>query len=175
VARTASSAVHLVVRQLTRIVGTDVVDDAIAFFRAFDGMEYGFEQRANDVLELLRSDAAAFLLVASPRADTVDEAQHFAARLRDAAISVRGVVVNRATPRFGDPQSEPDDSPAAEALRDFRALARREQVQIDALRSLAPEAALAVVPLLDEDVRDLPGLRLVGRHLAGWVEVEGRG
>jgi anion-transporting ArsA/GET3 family ATPase len=175
VARTASSAVHLVVRQLTRIVGADVVDDAIAFFRAFDGMEYGFEQRANDVLALLRSDAAAFVLVASPRADTVDEARHFASRLTDSGIDVRAVVVNRATPTFGDPSLPPDDSPAAEALRDFRALAAREHRQIDVLRTIAPDAPVTIVPLLDEDVRDLAGLRVIGSHLAGWVGGTGRG
>jgi anion-transporting ArsA/GET3 family ATPase len=175
VARTASSAVHLIVRQLTRVVGTDVVDDAIAFFRAFDGMEHGFEQRANDVLALLRSDDAAFVLVAAPRADTIDEAQHFAARLRESGITVRALVVNRATPRFGDPSAPPDDSPAAQALRDFRALAAREAAQIELLRAVAPDAPVAVVPLLDEDVRDLDGLELVGRHLSGWVDAAGRG
>jgi anion-transporting ArsA/GET3 family ATPase len=175
VARTASSAVHLVVRQLTRIVGADVVDDAIAFFRAFDGMEHGFEQRANDVLALLRSDAAAFVLVASPRADTVEEAGHFAERLGESDIDVRALVVNRATPSFGAASSEPVDSPAAEAWRDFQALAAREQRQIDVLRTFAPNAPVTVVPLLDEDVRDLDGLRSIGLHLAGWVDRTGGG
>jgi anion-transporting ArsA/GET3 family ATPase len=164
-ARTATSAVHLVVRQLTRIVGTDVVDDAIAFFRAFDGMELGFEQRANDVLALLRSDAAAFVLVASPRPDTIEEARHFADRLDEAGISVRALVVNRVMPAFGDAPVPHDDEPATRALRDFRVLAAREHEHIRTLHAIAPGAATAHVPLLDRDVQDLSGLRTIAALL----------
>jgi anion-transporting ArsA/GET3 family ATPase len=167
-ARTATSAAHLVVRQLTKVVGADVIDDAIAFFRAFDGMERGFEQRAQDVLTLLRSDVATFVLVASPRIDTIDEAEYFAQRLRESDIQVRGIVVNRVTPSFGDAPVPADDGPAARALRDFRTLAVRERRQIERLRALAPVAPLAEVPLLDTDVQDLAGLRVIGRLLAGW-------
>ena len=170
IARTATSAVHLLARQLTRIVGSDVVDDAIAFFRAFDGMEHGFEQRANDVLALLRSDVAAFVLVASPRRDTVDEARHFADQLRDAGITVRAVVVNRTTPPFAAPD-EPHDPPAdaapplLAAWHDFRTLAEREEREIDALRAAAPGAPLVRVPLLAEDVAELDALRLFAARI----------
>jgi anion-transporting ArsA/GET3 family ATPase len=163
IARTASTAVHVIVRQLTKVVGAEVVDDAVSFFRAFDGMERGFEQRANEVLMLLRSDVTAFVLVASPRADTVHEAAYFTERLRDADIAVRAIVVNRVTPTFGD---APEPAGDACALRDFRTLAQRERPRIEELRSLAPTAPLTEVPLLDEDVRDLDGLRAVGRLLA---------
>jgi anion-transporting ArsA/GET3 family ATPase len=145
-------------------VGAEVVDDAVSFFRAFDGMEHGFEQRANQVLTLLRSDVTAFVLVSSPRADTVPEAAYFTDRLREADIDVRAVVVNRVTPTFGDGPTPPH---GAQALHDYRALAARERPRIEELRALAPGAPLAEVPLLEEDVRDLDGLRAVGRLLAG--------
>jgi anion-transporting ArsA/GET3 family ATPase len=164
IARTATTAVHAVVRQLTRVVGADVVDDAIAFFRAFDGMEHGFEQRAQDVLALLRSDAAAFVLVASPRPDTVDEACHFAMQLRGSDIAVRALVVNRLTPRFdGTPIVEA--GPHAIALADFQTLAAREHEHVARLRAVAPGAVVAEVPLLAEEVQDLAGLGRIGALL----------
>jgi anion-transporting ArsA/GET3 family ATPase len=168
IARTATSAVHVVVRQLTKLVGADVVDDAIAFFRAFDGMERAFEQRANEVLRLLRSDITAFVLVAAPRPDTIDEARHFASQLRASHIDVRAIVVNRVTPTFGDEPTPADDLPATRALRDFRTLGAREQHLVAELRALAPDAPLAEVPLLDHDVHDLEGLREIAVLLAGW-------
>jgi anion-transporting ArsA/GET3 family ATPase len=168
VARAASSAVHLVVRNLTRVVGVDVVDDAIAFFRAFDGMERGFEQRAQNVLTMLGSDAAAFVLVASPRADTVDEARHFTGQLDAAGIAVRAIVVNRATPHFDVGADPLDESPHAQAAADFAALASREAQHIAVLQDLAPDAGLVVVPLLEHDVHDLEALGRIGMLLTGW-------
>jgi anion-transporting ArsA/GET3 family ATPase len=168
IARTATSAVHLLVRQLTRVVGADVVDDAVAFFRAFDGMERGFEQRANAMLDLLRSPETACVLVASPRTDTLDEARFFAAQLAATRIPVRAVVVNRVTPAFGDAPVPADGSPAAEALADFRALAAREQANIDHLRVALPGAPIVQVPLLEGDVHDLPGLARLAHALVEW-------
>ncbi|HEX7096000.1 MAG TPA: ArsA family ATPase [Acidimicrobiales bacterium] len=170
-ARTATSAVHLLARQLTRIVGSDVVDDAIAFFRALDGMEHGFEQRANDVLALLRSDVAAFVLVASPRRDTVGEATHLAEQLRGAGIALRAIVVNRVTPSFARdvevPVAATGDSPHERAWRDFAALAEREKREIDVLHAAAPDATVVRVPLLADEVHDLDTLRLLGTLIFG--------
>jgi anion-transporting ArsA/GET3 family ATPase len=176
IARTATSAVHAVVRQLTKIVGADVVDDAIAFFRAFDGIERGFEQRAHEVLALLRSDESAFVLVASPRPDTIDEAEHFAGQLDESGIRVRALVVNRVTPWFGDATSA-GCTPHHLALDDFHALAAREHVHIARLRLVAPDAPVTQVPLLADEVQDLDGLRRIGALLAappgeaGWGDL----
>jgi anion-transporting ArsA/GET3 family ATPase len=174
IARTATSAVHLFVRQMTRVVGADVVDDAIAFFRAFDGMEYGFEQRANDVLALLRSDDAAFVLVASPRSDTVAAACEFASQLAQNQIAVRAVVANRMTPAFAvgaldddHPRGPERTSPHERNLDDFRALAAREQRAVAELRTATPGAIYAEVPLLRDEVADLDALRTVGELLLG--------
>ncbi|MBO0887192.1 MAG: hypothetical protein J2O38_07315, partial [Acidimicrobiales bacterium] len=87
-------------RSLSRIVGVEVVDDAIAFFQAFEGMEEGFRDRANRMLELLTQPSTAFVLVTSPRVDAVEEATYFADRLFQSGISVRALIVNRLHPRF---------------------------------------------------------------------------
>jgi anion-transporting ArsA/GET3 family ATPase len=165
-ARTATSAAHLVVRHLTKVVGSDVVDDAIAFFRAFDGMESGFERRANSVLELLRSDDTSFVLVASPRADTIDEARYFATQLAVANIAVRGLLVNRVTPTFDGAVAD-GDSPAARALADFRSLAAREAGHVESLRLAVPGVPLVEVPILPFDIHDLDGLETLARFIVG--------
>ena len=44
----------------------------------------------------------AFILVASPRPDSVDEAVHFAGKLAESDMAVTALVVNRVQPRFAD-------------------------------------------------------------------------
>ena len=96
-------AAQTFLRTVSKVVGGDVVDDAIAFFQAFEGMEEGFRERAARVNELLSAPGTAFVLVASPRRDTVEEAHFFADRLQEAGIAVEGLVVNRVHPSFGLP------------------------------------------------------------------------
>ena len=93
-------AAQTFLRTVSKVVGGDVVDDAIAFFQAFEGMEEGFRQRAARVNELLAAPETAFVLVASPRRDTVEEAHFFADRLGEAGIDVQALVVNRVHPSF---------------------------------------------------------------------------
>ena len=42
----AASAAQAFLRTISRVVGTEAVDDVVAFFRAFEGMEEGFRDRA---------------------------------------------------------------------------------------------------------------------------------
>ena len=44
--RVAGAAVQTFLRRVTKVVGAEVVDDVVAFFRAFEGMEQGFRDRA---------------------------------------------------------------------------------------------------------------------------------
>src|SRR5436305_14847769 len=99
--KAAGVAARTLLRMISRVVGTEVVQDAMAFFQAFEGMEEGFRQRADRVLHLLSDPATAFLLVTTPRADALDESRFFAAKLEEAGIPVEALVVNRMHPRFG--------------------------------------------------------------------------
>jgi anion-transporting ArsA/GET3 family ATPase len=84
IARAVNVAAQAFLRTVSKVVGGDVVADAIAFFAAFDGMEQGFRERAESTLALLSADATAFVLVAAPRRDVVDEATFFAVKLTEA-------------------------------------------------------------------------------------------
>lgn len=161
-ARTAAAGAQAIVRQLSRVVGTAVIDDAVAFFRSFDGIEEDFRTRANDVYRMLQSADTAFVLVAAPRPDTVAEARLFVEALQRAAMPVRAVVVNRMTPSFGPAAgTAPGRGAAAHALADFRALAGREEAEVTGLTAAAPGAVLVRVPMLAHDVHDLDTLATI--------------
>jgi anion-transporting ArsA/GET3 family ATPase len=59
----------LLVSALQRVTGIDLLRDLSDFFQSFGDMSEGFRARAKRVTELLGSDAATFVLVASPRRD----------------------------------------------------------------------------------------------------------
>ena len=172
-------AAQPILRTIGKVVGGEVLADAIAFFQAFEGMEAGFRDRANAVAELLHSDVTRYVLIASARADTVVEAMYFADRLRQSSLSVAAVVINRLQPRFGS-ATPAEAAAAAEAalaagkpdlaalwnnLGELRALADAEEAVIAPLVDGIDAAAVHRVPQLDSDVHDLDGLQAIAAHL----------
>lgn len=156
-------ATQPVLRTIGKVVGGEVLADAVAFFQAFEGMETGFRRRADEVLALLQAPVTRFVLVASPRRDTVDEAVFFADRLRESSLGVSAVVVNRCTPRFAAPQVARRDEDAAlwHNFDELAAMATAEAAQVGELQAHAGAAPLVWVPLLAGDVHDLDGLRAI--------------
>jgi anion-transporting ArsA/GET3 family ATPase len=178
--RAVSIATQAFLRTVAKVVGGEVVADAVAFFQAFEGMEEGFRTRAKRVLQLLSDRQTAFVLVAAPRRDAVEEAMFFAEKLGESGITVDALVVNRLHPRFGgDGLSEGADAVRARAqslagtalgslyanLADFRQVAEREESHFADLAGRVAPAPVARVPFLAADVHDLDGLRRVGEHL----------
>ena len=93
-------ATQALLRTISKVAGSEIVEDAMAFFRAFDGMEEGFRDRARGVEALLADPGTAFVLVAAPRRDSVAEAGFFADRLAEAHQPVAALIVNRLHPDF---------------------------------------------------------------------------
>jgi anion-transporting ArsA/GET3 family ATPase len=182
--KAVNMAAQTFLRTVSKVVGGEVVDDAIAFFQAFEGMEEGFRRRAARVNELLAAPETAFVLVASPRRDTVEEAHFFADRLHEAGISVQGLVVNRVHPSFGWEVSAVAAAGSAKRaetlagsdigglyrnLADFQAVASREQAHLSGLADAVAPAPVAWVPFLHSDVHDIAGMEAVARHVFGRV------
>ncbi len=174
--RAVNLAAQTFFRSVAKVVGGDVIADAIAFFAAFEGMEEGFKHRAKMVQLLLEDPTTAFVLVASPRKDTVVEAQFFASKLADLRIEVRAVVVNRIHPLFST--RDPSDSLAeaaacgSPAMADYLAneaelnqIAHDERSQLQGLREIVVDAELVEVPHLGFEVHDLDTLELMSRRL----------
>ncbi len=169
--RALNSAAQTMLRQLARVVGADVVDEAVAFFQSFEGMEEGFRSRAMATLDLLADDHTAFVLVASPRPDTLDEARFFLNRLRQSDLRVEAVVANRMLANLSTSSKRAHEislartrrhmSAAATALADHTAAAAGEDQRIDELMAEIDAAALAKVPLLSSDVHDIEGLTTI--------------
>lgn len=176
VMKAVNVAAQAFVRQVSKVVGAEVFEDAITFFQAFDGMEAGFKERAEEVLDLLTSPATSYVLVASPKRDTVAEARYFAEKLAEADIPIAGLVVNRMHPHFTDehPEALRERSRTLEGtdlgglyrnLADFALVAHREEDHVAGLADLVTPAPVVRVPFLQSDVHDLGGLALVADHL----------
>jgi len=176
IVKAVNVAAQTFLRTVAKVVGAEVIDDAVAFFQAFEGMEEGFRTRADAVLHLLSDDDTAFVLVASPRRDTIDEARYFADRLAEAGISVRALIVNRMHPRFGDGLAEAARERAATLqgtplgdlyrnLSDFQLVASREEEHLAGLADAVAPAPVVRVPFLSTDVHDLEGLAGLAVHL----------
>jgi len=182
--RIMGMAAQALLRTISKVAGADIVADAVAFFQAFEGMEEGFRARAARVRELLAQAETAFVLVASPRPDSVDEAVHFAGKLAESGLSVSALVVNRVQPRFADDSQLADLASLAslasrvdrgadrdlvelvENLRGYTAASdREEQAYTDLVSKVAP-APVTRVPLLNTDVHDLDNLATIADLLS---------
>jgi len=178
VMKAVNVAAQAFVRQVSKVVGASVFEDAVTFFQAFDGMEAGFKDRAEQVLELLTSPATSYVLVASPKRDTVAEARFFAEKLGEADIPIAALIVNRMHPHFTDAMPEAlrersetfagtDLGGLYRNLADFSLVAHREEEHLAGLAQMVEPAPVIRVPFLRTDVHDLDGLALVGDHLFG--------
>ncbi|GAG10187.1 unnamed protein product, partial [marine sediment metagenome] len=166
-------------KAIGKVVGSDVLADSVAFFQAFAGMETGFRERADEVIALIRAPETSFVVVATPRHDTIDEAVWFAEQLVEQGVGVTGAVVNRAQPAFGNGSAESAVSNAFEAgaqedvalaslwanVADLRTMREHELDVIAPLAEIAGDDRLSLVPLLDRDVHDLDGLWTIAGHL----------
>ena len=168
--RVVGVAAQAALAGLGKVVGTEVIGDAVAFFRAFDGMEEGFRERAQASLALLRDDATAWILVTTPRAETVDEAVFFAGALADMGLRVNAVVANRMQPHIDPlPAVPPTPGPLRTAVMRAHAIDARADAHVKVLAPLqaaVPASTMfATVPLAPVDIHDLAGLGVVADSL----------
>jgi anion-transporting ArsA/GET3 family ATPase len=135
-----------------------VLNDVVEFLRAFTGMETSFRQRAITVQKMWRSDSTAFVLVATPTTESLNEISRFNDELLSAGISSTALIANGATKEVSiDVEtSEHLPAPAAEWLRRQSDLAESERTVLRARDTDLPE--VAVVGRLHEDVHDVDGL-----------------
>ena len=180
--KVASVAVQTFLRTVAQVVGSEVIDDVVAFFRAFEGMEAGFRDRA-----------ARGARRCSPHPATGVRARHLAAARRDGG----GAVLRRSelerngqtidaldrepgAPEFGDEAPERAARRgrswprrrrrrrrrSRRALREPRRLpgdrAARTRATSRAARASRRRRRSAYVPYLARDVYDFAALREIG-------------
>ena len=167
-AKITDAASSMFLWAVKRLAGPQIVEDTIQFFRSLANIEGGLRQRAKEVSRLLRGDRTAFVVVSSPRAEAVGEAEHLLDAIADKRFPLGGLVVNLIHPmpvELSDDDEELlrdlDDGPLADQLgwhRELTKLAVAERNELVTLEKLAGDAPVIELPLLDADIHDVPGL-----------------
>lgn len=169
-------------KAVSTVIGGQLLADASAFVQAFDSTFGGFRERADKTYRMLRSPGTAFLVVATPEADSLREASYFVERLSAEQMPLTGLVANRTHPALTD-LSKARAITAAEELEaagtsplaaavlrlhaDRAGVSAREERLITRFTHAHPEVPLVGVPAMPTDVHDIDGLRRVGRRLTG--------
>jgi anion-transporting ArsA/GET3 family ATPase len=169
--RAVGVATQALLRTIAKVAGAEIVQDAVGFFQAFEGMEDGFRSRASAVHDLLADPATAYVLVTSARPDAVTEASFFAEKLAERDVAVAALVVNRIAPSFGngDGAETADNAPELGALEAnlaaLNALAAREEQAFSGLAAQVSPAPVGRIPLFGQDVHELVGLQRAADQL----------
>jgi anion-transporting ArsA/GET3 family ATPase len=175
--RAVGMATQALLRTISKVAGAEIVQDAVAFFRAFEGMEEGFRTRASAVHELLADPATVYVLVTSARPDAVSEASFFASKLAERDVAVAALVVNRIAPSFGAGdggstlpaglEGVATLQPLESNLVELNAVAARESSGYAELAAQVSPAPVGRIPLFGQDVHELAGLERAADALFG--------
>ena len=176
-AKVTNAAASMFLWAVRRLAGPQIVEDTVEFFRSLANIEPGLRRRAEEVSELLRSETATFVVVSSPRAEAIGEAEHLIGALRDGKFPFAGVVVNlihpmpdALTPADRAALADIGDGPLGDLIDwhdELTALATAERNELAALADLAEDVVVVELALMPVDVHDVEGLVGLARQLAG--------
>lgn len=179
--RLAAVGFGMFTASLGKILGAQVLTDVSAFVSAIDSTFGGFRERAEETYALLQDTGTRFVVVATPEPDALREASYFVERLREDAMPVAGLVLNRVqvtplpdlTTEIAEQAAERTDDALIRGLLRIHAqtvaAVRRHDRLAERFRRAHPNVPIARVPALAEDVHDLDGLREVGALLVSGV------
>lgn len=161
-----------VAKTISRITGTETLQQLADFMLNISGMNESFRERARQARALLEADATAFVLVTSPRAERLDEALYFHDLLLQNRMKVAAIVANRV---HGAPPPElweevthlapPLRGQLEKTLAEAQQLAQEDELGVDRLRQACGDTPVVQVPRFDEEVHDLAALYEASRWL----------
>ena len=170
--RAVNAVSQPVLRTISRVVGARALDDALSFFKAFQGLDAGFRDRANDVDRVLHESSTKYVVVSSAEPEPISEALYFIDQLESQGVDPSVIIANRLTPDFGSTEADRSaDTPAAlmDNLRDLISESTAEQhnlAPLAARRAGTPVLRLPVMTgLLDEPIDTLALLGQLGSFL----------
>jgi len=156
------------------------------------GLFENFQTRIDRAHEILRAPGTAFVLVSSPEAQVLGDAEYLSSKMAALRMPLKGVVLNRVHAEFrparrgrGRDEIGPEEveqvadlvaqivgAPEAQELAanfvDYQALARGESLRIEQFRAGLPRGVPVVhVPNFARDVHDLASLAGMHAHLFG--------
>ncbi|MGC4092099.1 MAG: ArsA-related P-loop ATPase [Polyangiaceae bacterium] len=147
----------LVLRGLSRLTGRRFLERLAEFVGELNELFGGFRERAERVAHAFRGPEFAYLLVATPAREALDEARFFAERLQRTGMRADGLIVNRVRPAPSEPPSPSD----LRALLTQKGLGEPSDLGERILRAAAEEAAA-----VDVERRTLESARAPGSPLA---------
>ncbi len=173
---------RFVMRQLERAFGGATVREVSAFFIALNAIFGNLAERASRARALLLGPKTAFVLVSSPRAQSLADGGELAATMRGLHVPLKAAVINRVHPlpspcasgergRGEGPNGAPSPelSPPlqhwlTETLEAARHLSSEESSRLAQFSaSLPPGTTWAEVPELDHDAHSLTDLAELAR------------
>jgi len=163
--RPVSFALKSLIKQVSGVVGAQVVSDTINFFESFAGIEEGFRERAEETGRLLLAPETAYVMVTSPRPGPLRTAQAIAQSLATTGHEMRAVVLNRTTPDFSSLPHAISSTPELSRLVTHLSLQREGDVA-RAQQAFPSEALLTLIDEIDEDVASIGALDRLADALA---------
>ena len=183
----ANRSTGLLLKKVEEATGISALGEIAQFFSTMQGMFEDFGPRFDRVSALLSGKETAFVLVTSPEEEVLQEAEAFLISLEKAAMTLKGVVVNRVHGQrqgvelqtFDDKRltarvhrilrhslQESDRQWLIENFAAYQNLAQGEHQRLQRFFSHVPPGVSTVrVPLLFESLADLSGLAALHRHL----------
>jgi anion-transporting ArsA/GET3 family ATPase len=195
--QTMNRTVGFLLRRIEEATGVATLAEVSEFFNSMASLFDGFEARVARVTELLRDAGTAFVLVASPDEQVLDQVDYLASQMAARSMPLKGVVMNRVHALRAveglDDESEASviaaiaapartahlHLPAGTELEDLlarlarnfvahQARARGDALRIEVFRQGLPEGVpVAQVPDLARDIHDLRGLAALHPFLVG--------
>ena len=167
---------------LSKILGSQVLNDVGAFVAAIDSTFGGFRERADATYALLKDSHTAFIVIAAPEADAIREASFFVERLNTDGMPLAGLVLNRVTEvtlpgvtreqARAAAQSLEDGDPTSKVTAALLELHAQRIGQVERQNEIAarftsahPGVKVTSVRALAQDVHDLAALREIGELL----------
>jgi anion-transporting ArsA/GET3 family ATPase len=104
----ANRTTGLLLKKVEEATGISTLGEIAEFFSTMRGMFEDFGPRFERVSDLLSSEETAFVLVASPEEEILQEAERFHVGLERLGISLQGIVITRVHEQRGDFDKEFD-------------------------------------------------------------------
>ena len=178
----------MILKGVSKFMGTEVFLDILNFLNDFKEMYSGFKARAGEVKNLMRSRKVAFVILTSTERTSLDEGMFFQRRLTAEQMPMGAFVVNKFRTAIRNLDIELDEAGVRKeligasngqsdngavlaeltlkALNDYERLVGRDQVELERLRRmLGPNAEIVTVPEFKEDIHNLNGLSKYVTHL----------
>jgi anion-transporting ArsA/GET3 family ATPase len=169
-----------VLKSLSQVTGTHVLEDVAEFFNLWDDVLFdGFRKRAGEVQKLLSSAESLFFAIASPMARPMEEAIYLYEKLAEHHIAFGGFIINRVNPCYEE--NHMDDSSFLNFQDIDKSLAEKLLVNFERFKNLGKNDASAIediknkagaqipvrqIPLFDSDIYDIQGLMKIRKYLA---------